>query len=181
MFNNFLGGVSSGGGSGGGGDALPTSVNGLTFDDVEATSNFANQLGPPPAEVITQKQGDAPTVGNIPCYPAPSSPLPLSPPLQAVAVAAVISIGLRMNPSTFYRARTDAQPSPPPLLPPLPPPPTTMTSTASTPRGTFCRAAAYAAIFSSTIQPTNQPTNFALCATDFFSHGRTNFRHITFL
>jgi len=55
----------------GGGDALPTTVNGVTFDDVEATADFVNQLGPPPAEVITQMQGDAPTAGNIPCYPAP--------------------------------------------------------------------------------------------------------------
>jgi hypothetical protein len=55
-----------------------------------------------------------------------------------------------------------------PLLPPPPPmPPPTMTSEASTPRGTFHRAAAYAATFSSTIQPTNQPTKFALCETDF--------------
>ena len=69
MFNNFLGGLSSGGGSGGGGDALPTAVNGLTFDDVEATADFENQLGPPPAGVITQTQGDAPTAGYIP--PAP--------------------------------------------------------------------------------------------------------------
>ena len=47
MFNNFLGGLSSGGGSGGGGDALPTAVSGVTFDEVEATADFANQLGPP--------------------------------------------------------------------------------------------------------------------------------------
>jgi len=46
-------------------------VNGVTFDDVEATADFAYQLGPPPAEVITQTQGDAPTAGNIPCYPPP--------------------------------------------------------------------------------------------------------------
>jgi hypothetical protein len=38
---------------------------------------------------------------------------------------------------------------------------------ASTPRGTFCRTAAYAAISSSTIQPSDQPTNLALYATDF--------------
>jgi hypothetical protein len=71
MFNNFFWGLSSGGGSGGGGDALPTAVNGVTFDKVEAMANFANQLGPPPAEVITQTQGDAPTVGNIPHHPPP--------------------------------------------------------------------------------------------------------------
>ena len=68
MFNNFLGGLSSGGGSGGDGDTLPA-VNGLTSDDVEATADFENQLGPPPAGVITQPQGDAPTAGYIP--PAP--------------------------------------------------------------------------------------------------------------
>jgi hypothetical protein len=32
----------------------------VTFDEVEATADFANRLGPPPAEVITQTQGDAP-------------------------------------------------------------------------------------------------------------------------
>ena len=67
MFNNFLGGLASRGG----GDALPTVVNGVTFDDVEATADFANQLGTPPAEVITQMQWDAPAAGNIPCYPDP--------------------------------------------------------------------------------------------------------------
>ena len=52
MFNNFLGGLSSGNGSGGGGDALPTAArNGVTFDKVEATANFANQLGPLPTSV----------------------------------------------------------------------------------------------------------------------------------
>ncbi len=71
MFNNFLGGLSSGGGSGGGGDALPTAVNGVRFDKFEATANFGNQLGPPQAEVITQTQVDAPTAGNIPRHPAP--------------------------------------------------------------------------------------------------------------
>ena len=56
---------------GGNGDALPTAANGVTFDKVEATADFMNQLGPPPAEVITQTQGDAPTAGNIPLHPAP--------------------------------------------------------------------------------------------------------------
>ena len=68
MFNSLLG-MSSGGGSRGGGDALPTAVNGVTFDEVEATADFENQLGPPPARVITQTQGNAPTAGYIP--PAP--------------------------------------------------------------------------------------------------------------
>ena len=72
MFNNFLGGLSSGGGSGGGGDALPTVLNEVTFDEVEATADFANQLGPPPAGDITQTQEDAP--------PAVGIPLPLAPP-----------------------------------------------------------------------------------------------------
>jgi len=44
-------------------------ANGLTFDDVEATADFENQLGPPPAGVITQPQGDAPTAGYIPPPP----------------------------------------------------------------------------------------------------------------
>ena len=52
MFNSFLG-MSSGGGSGGGGDTLPTAGNGVTFDDVEAAADFANQLGPPPAVSVT--------------------------------------------------------------------------------------------------------------------------------
>ena len=66
MFNNFLGGLSSGNGSGGGGDALPTAArNGVTFDEVEATADFANQLGPLPAADITQTQGDAPAAGDI--------------------------------------------------------------------------------------------------------------------
>ena len=66
MFNNFLGGLSSGNGSGGGGDALPTAArNGVTFDEVEATADFVNQLGPPPAADITQTQGDAPAAGYI--------------------------------------------------------------------------------------------------------------------
>jgi hypothetical protein len=73
MFNNFLGGLSSGNGSGGGGDALPTAENRVTFDEVEATADFfENQLGPPPAGLITQTQGDAPTAGYI--SPAPRSP-----------------------------------------------------------------------------------------------------------
>ena len=88
MFNNFLGGLSSGGGSqwGGGGDALPA-VNGLTFDDVEATADFENQLGPPPAGFITQPEGDGPNAGYTP--PAPPgvgggmNPPP-PPPQQAV-------------------------------------------------------------------------------------------------
>ena len=66
MFNDFLGGLSSGNSSGGGGDALPTAArNGVTFDEVEATADFANQLGPPPAVDITQTQGDAPAAGYI--------------------------------------------------------------------------------------------------------------------
>jgi hypothetical protein len=69
MFNSFLVGMSSGGGSGGGGDALPIAVNGVTFDDFEATADFENQFGPPPAGIITQTQGDAPTVGYIPRPP----------------------------------------------------------------------------------------------------------------
>jgi len=79
MFNNFLGGLSSGGGSRGGGDALPTAVNGVMFDKVEATANFANQLGPPPAEVIMQMQGDAPTAGNIPGVGGGMNPPPPPP------------------------------------------------------------------------------------------------------
>ena len=43
----------------------------MTFNEVEATTDFANQLGPPPAEFITQTQGDAPTAGNIPRHPPP--------------------------------------------------------------------------------------------------------------
>ena len=71
MFKNFLGGLSIGNDSGGrGGDALPTAENIVTFDEVEATADFLeNQLGPPPAGLITQTQGDAPTAGYIP--PAP--------------------------------------------------------------------------------------------------------------
>ena len=74
MFNNFLGSLASGGGSRGGGDALPTTENGVTFDKVEATADFANQLGPPPADVITQTQGEAPTAGNgmNPPHPHPN-------------------------------------------------------------------------------------------------------------
>jgi hypothetical protein len=71
MFNNFLGGLSSGNGSCGGGDALPTAENRVTFDEVEATADFENQLGPPPAGFITQTQGDAPTAGYIVFSPAP--------------------------------------------------------------------------------------------------------------
>jgi hypothetical protein len=73
MFNNFLGGLSSGNGSSGGGDALPTAArNGVTFDEIEATADFANQLGPPPAADITQTQGDAPAAGYIlPPHPHP--------------------------------------------------------------------------------------------------------------
>ena len=55
---------------GGGGDAQPTAVSGVTFDKVEATADFANQLGPPPAEVIIevimQTQGDARRRGTFP-------------------------------------------------------------------------------------------------------------------
>ena len=53
MLNSFLG-MSSGGGSGGGGDTLPTAGNGVTFNDVEAATNFENQLGPPPSVSVTQ-------------------------------------------------------------------------------------------------------------------------------
>ena len=42
-----------GGAGGGGGDTLPTVGNGVTFDDVEAAADFANQLGPPPAVSVT--------------------------------------------------------------------------------------------------------------------------------
>jgi hypothetical protein len=88
MFNNFLGGLSSGNGSGGGGDALPTAArNGVTFDEIEATADFANQLGPPPAADITQTQGDAPAAGYIlpPALPGVGGGLspPPSPPQQA--------------------------------------------------------------------------------------------------
>jgi hypothetical protein len=90
MFNNFLGGLASGGGSRGGGDALPTADNGVTFNEVEATANFANQLGPPKADAITQTQGEAPTVGNSPIHPPPpgvgggmNPPPPPPPPQQA--------------------------------------------------------------------------------------------------
>jgi hypothetical protein len=69
MFNNFLEGLSSRSSSGGGGDALTTAENGVMFDEVEATADFENQLGPPPAGAITQTQGDAPTVGYIPLAP----------------------------------------------------------------------------------------------------------------
>jgi hypothetical protein len=69
MFNNFLGGLSSGGGSGGGRDALPTAVNGVTFDEVEATADFENQLGPPPAWLITQKHKGMPLRRGI--FPRP--------------------------------------------------------------------------------------------------------------
>ncbi len=66
MFNNFLGGLSSGNSSGGGGDALPTAArNGVTFDEGEATADFLNQLGPPPAADITQTQGEAPAAGYV--------------------------------------------------------------------------------------------------------------------
>jgi hypothetical protein len=68
------------------------------------------------------------------------------------------------------RSLVAATSRPPPSLPP----PMTNTSAASTPRGTFRRAAVYAAIFSSTIsQPTNPP--ILLIARLIFSHGRTNF------
>ncbi len=97
---------------------------------------------------------------------------PLSAPPRVIVVATIISIALRMNPSIFCHARTDAQCPEVPCQeffeeprcchlssPPSPPPPTTTTSAASMPRGTFHWAVAYATIFSSTIQPTNQPTN----------------------
>jgi hypothetical protein len=71
MFNSFLG-MSSGGGSGGGGDTLPTTENGVSFDNVEAGADFANQLGPPPAASITQTQGEQ----GIPLPPAVGIPLP---------------------------------------------------------------------------------------------------------
>ena len=69
MFNNFLGGLSIGNGSGGGWDTLPTGENRVTFDEVEATADFENQLGPPPAGLVTQTQGEAPTAGYIPRPP----------------------------------------------------------------------------------------------------------------
>jgi hypothetical protein len=50
--------MSSGGGNGGGGDTLTTAGNGVTFDDVEAVADFANQLGPPPTASVTQTQGE---------------------------------------------------------------------------------------------------------------------------
>ena len=71
MFKYFLEGLSSGSGSGGGGDALTTVENGVTFDEVEATADFENQLGPPPAGAIMQTQGDAPTAGYIVFSPTP--------------------------------------------------------------------------------------------------------------
>ena len=64
--------MSSGGGSGGGRDTLPTAENGVTFDNVEAAANFANQLGPPLAVSITQTQGEQ----GIPLPPAVGIPLP---------------------------------------------------------------------------------------------------------
>ena len=88
MFTNFLGGLSSGNGSGGGGDALPTAArNGVTFDEGEATANFVNQLGPPPAADITQTQGDAPATGYFlpPALPGVGGGMnpPPPPPQQA--------------------------------------------------------------------------------------------------
>jgi hypothetical protein len=70
-------GMSSGGSSGGGGHTLRTTGNGVTFDDVEAAANFANQLGPPPAASITQTQGEQ----GIPLPPAapPAMGIPLPP------------------------------------------------------------------------------------------------------
>ena len=56
MFNSFLG-MSSGGGSGRGGDTLPTTGNGVTFDEVETTADFADQLGPPLAASVAQMEG----------------------------------------------------------------------------------------------------------------------------
>ncbi len=53
MFNSFLG-MSNGGGSRGGGDTLPTTGNGVTFNDVEAVADFANQLGSLPVVSVTQ-------------------------------------------------------------------------------------------------------------------------------
>ncbi len=69
MFNNFLGGLSIGNNTGGGGETLPTGDNRVTFDEVEATADFKNQLGPSPAGLVTQTQGEAPMAGYIP--PAP--------------------------------------------------------------------------------------------------------------
>jgi hypothetical protein len=85
MFNNFLGGLSSGGSSGGGGDALPTRVNEVTFDKFEATTDFANQLGPPLAADITQTQVNAPTAGDILGLGGGMNPPPAPPPQQAGA------------------------------------------------------------------------------------------------
>jgi len=103
MFNNFLGGLSSRDGSGGGGDALPTEVNGLTFNDVEATADFENQLGPPPAGVITQPEGDSPTAGYIP--PAPpgvgGGMNPPPPPPQQAGMGGGSSLpGMRHTPAS---------------------------------------------------------------------------------
>jgi hypothetical protein len=69
MFNNFLGGLYITNDSGGGGEALPTGENRVTLDEVEATAEFENQLGPPPAGLVTQTQGEAPTAGYIPPPP----------------------------------------------------------------------------------------------------------------
>ena len=52
-----------------GAGTLPTGENRVTFDEFEATADFENQLGPPPAGLVTQTQGEAPTAGDIP--PAP--------------------------------------------------------------------------------------------------------------
>ena len=67
----------------GGRDALPTRFNEVTFDKFEATTNFANQLGPPPAADITQTQVDAPMAGDIPGVGGGMNPLPAPPPQQA--------------------------------------------------------------------------------------------------
>jgi hypothetical protein len=42
---------------------LPPAENRVTFDEVEATADFENQLGPLLAGLVTQTQGDAPTAG----------------------------------------------------------------------------------------------------------------------
>ena len=88
MFNNFLGGLSSGNSSGGGGGALPTAArNGVTFDEVETTADFVNQLGPPLAADITQTQGEAPAAGYFlpPALPGVGGGMnpPPPPPQQA--------------------------------------------------------------------------------------------------
>jgi hypothetical protein len=117
--------------------------------------------------------------------------LPPSSPLRAVAVAAVVSIALRMNPSTFLpyadRCATSGGPpsgilrgasSPPPLLPPLPPAAADDDDQRSVDAGRdLSSGGGVLLIFSSKIQPTDQltnstthqPTNFAFARLIFQS------------